>query len=80
MSPQGLTYLLDYILVRKKWQNSITDARGYNSFVSVGSDHHATSARIHLSFRVNCKAQPKRVRYEWKALIDDSVMQKRYTA
>ena len=38
------------------------------------------SARIHLSLRVNCKAQPKRVRYEWKALIDDSVMQERYTA
>ena len=26
MSPQGLKYQLDYILVRKKWQNSITDA------------------------------------------------------
>ena len=80
MSPQGLKYQLDYIPVRKKWQNSITDAWAYNSFVSVGSDHHVVSASIHLSLRVNCKAQPKRVRYEWKALIDNSVMQERYTA
>ena len=71
MSPQGLKYQLDYILVWKKWQNSITDARAYNSFASIVSDHHPafTSA-----LRVNCKAQPKRVRYEWRALIDDSVI------
>ena len=65
---------------QQKWQNSITDAQVYNSFVSVGSDYHVVSASIHLSLRVNCKAQPKRVRYKWKALIDDSVMQERYTA
>ena len=61
-------------------QNSITDAQAYNSFVSVGSDLCVVSARIHLSLRVNCKAQPKRVRYEWKALKDDLVMQERCTA
>ena len=30
---------LDYILVRRKWRNSILNAEPYSSFSSVGSDH-----------------------------------------
>lgn len=38
-SPRGYLSQLDYILVRRKWQNSTKNYRAYTSFTSVGSDH-----------------------------------------
>ena len=34
---------LDYILVRKKWRNSVHNTEAYNSFKTVGSDHRIVS-------------------------------------
>ena len=42
---------IDFILVRRKWQNSIMDTQAYNSFASVGSDHRVVSANVRLSLR-----------------------------
>lgn len=53
--PNGSRAQLDFILVRKKWRNSIKDCRAYSSFSSVGSDHRIISATVKLSFRVSKK-------------------------
>ena len=53
--PNGDRAQLDYILVRKKWQNSVKDCPAYSSFSSVGSDHRIVSAKVKLSFRVSKK-------------------------
>ena len=49
--PKGNRYLLDYILVRSKWKNSVLNSEAYSSFESVGSDHRVVTARIRLSLR-----------------------------
>ena len=43
---------LDYILVRRKWRNSILNAEAYNSLEALGSDHRLVTAKIRLSLRV----------------------------
>ena len=40
---------LDYILVRKKWRNSVHNSEAYNSFKTVGSDHRVVSMIIEWS-------------------------------
>ena len=62
--PTGALYQLDYILVRKKWRNSVLNAEAYNSFCSVGSTHRVVCAKIQLSVRT--AKQAKKIRYDWK--------------
>ena len=38
-SPKGDLSQIDYILVRKKWSNSIRDCQAFSTFATVGSDH-----------------------------------------
>ena len=71
MSPKGLKYQLDYILIRRKWRNSVKNAQAYNNFASVGSDHRIVSARLKLSLRANNKSIAKKTRYDLKALSSD---------
>ena len=49
---------LDYILVRRKWRNSILNAEPYSTFSSVGSDHRVVSIKVRMSLRVP-KPSPK---------------------
>ena len=55
---------LDYILVRRKWRNSVHNTEAYNTFSTIGSDHRVVSANVRLSLRVTKHA--KKVRYDWK--------------
>ena len=51
INPGGYNYQIDYIIIRKKWTNSLLNAEPYNSFSSIGSDHRIMSARIRLSLQ-----------------------------
>ncbi|XP_033990665.1 craniofacial development protein 2-like [Trematomus bernacchii] len=73
----GMLRQLDYILVRKKWRNSILNAEPYSTFSSVGSDHRMVSMRVRLSLSVP-KPSPK-IRHDWKAFTTDPGLQTRYT-
>ncbi|XP_072022739.1 uncharacterized protein [Amphiura filiformis] len=77
-SPGGNKYQLDYILIRRKWRNSLQNAEAYNTFASVGSDHRIVSARIRLSLRKS-KTLPRKSQFDWKSLSTDRNIQKRYT-
>ena len=68
---------LDYILVRKKWRNSVKNAEAYNSFNTARSDHRVVTANVRLSLRVP-KAKA-RVKYDWQQFACDQEMQHRYT-
>ena len=70
--------LLDYILVRSKWRNSIKDTRVTNSFSSVGSDHRAVLSKVRLSLRKK-KQQPKRVMFEMEPLREDPDLREAYS-
>ena len=68
---------LDYILIRRKWRNSVTNVEPYNTFSTVGSDHRVVSMRVRLSLRVP-KTSPK-IRRDWRALKTSTDLQARYT-
>ena len=69
---------IDYILVRRKWRNSVHNAQAYNSFASIGSDHRVVSARIRLSLRAPAKKAIRKTKYIWKALEGNAELQERY--
>ncbi|XP_072050064.1 uncharacterized protein [Amphiura filiformis] len=77
-SPAGNKYQLDYILLRKKWRNSLLNAEAYNTFASVGSDHRIVTSRIRLSLR-KTKTLPRGKNHDWKTLCSDSKLQELYT-
>ena len=68
---------LDYILVRKKWRNSVHNAEAYKSFNTVGSDHRVVAAKLKLSLRAPRKE--KRISYDWKLFSQSSELQQKYT-
>lgn len=73
----GMQWQLDYILVRRKWRNSVTNAELYSSLGTVGSDHRVVSLRVRRSLRV-----PKpslRIRYDWRTFSATPDIQARYT-
>ncbi|XP_071942763.1 craniofacial development protein 2-like [Antedon mediterranea] len=47
--PHGMKAQLDYMLVNKKWINSIVNSEAYNTFEGVSSDHRIVSTKIRLS-------------------------------
>ena len=68
---------IDYILVNKKWKNSIHNVEAYSSFCSLGGDHRLVSATVHLSLRKS-KAPTKKIKYDWSVLKDEDI-QNKYT-
>ena len=69
---------LDYILINKKWRNSIKNVEAYSFFASIGSDHRVISARLKLSLRkVKTPAQKKL--YNWSRLSNNEELQHQYT-
>jgi hypothetical protein len=68
---------LDYIIVRRKWRNSVQNAEAYSTFSTVGSDHRVVGARIRLSLRTS--KVTKKIKYDWKQFSSDSELQEKYT-
>ena len=73
----GTKTQIDYILVNKKWKNSIHNCESYNSFSSVGSDHRIVTAKVKMSLR-KCVTPPTKDCYNWSSL-HDSDLSKLYT-
>ena len=48
---------IDFILVNRKWRNSVKNVEPYSSFSSVGSDHRIVTAKVKLSLRSNKKGE-----------------------
>jgi len=73
----GVRRQLDYILVRRKWRNSVLNAESYNTFCTVGSDHRVVSMKVRLSLRVSKHCQ--QTRYDWKKFSERSDLHQQYT-
>ena len=69
---------IDYILINKKWKNSVKNVEAYSSFSSLGSDHRIVTARLKLSLRTS-KTLSREKQYDWKVLRSDSEIQSQYT-
>ena len=78
--PNSSRAQIDFIMVRKKWQNSIKDCRAYSSFSSVGSDHRIVSASVKLSLIVLKKATADPMKsIDWKTVRNDKNLSTQYT-
>ena len=56
---------IDYILMNKKWNNSVLNCEAYSSFDGVSSDHWFVTAKIRLSLRRNAARTTTTVHYDW---------------
>ena len=63
----GAKTQVDYILIRRKWKNSLHNCEANNSFSSVGSDHRILTAKLKLILRKN-STQAKKTQYDWSIL------------
>ena len=70
----GTRTQVDYILIRRKWKNSVKNCEAYNTFSSVGSDHRILTATLKLSLRVTKKQSIGNV-YDWTALRNPDLQQ-----
>ena len=78
--PNGSKAQLDYILIRKKWVNSVQSSRVYSSFNSVLSDHRIVSARIQLSLRTaKRKAANPMSQIDWNLVHSSEELSEKFT-
>ena len=72
----GIKTQIDYILVNRKWRNSVHNCEAYSCFSSMGSDHRLVTAKVKVSLRMR-KSPPKKIHYDW-SVLKDSDLQKAY--
>ena len=68
----GIKTKFDYIMLPRKWMNSVKIREEYNYFSSIVSDHRRITAKIKLSLRSN-KKRTKRMTYDWSALKNKNI-------
>jgi len=79
-SPSGHLSQIDYILIRKKWQNSVRNSQSFDSFSSIGSDHRIVSSKICLSLRASKRPAPKPMKkIDWKNVVADKDLSSLYS-
>ena len=71
-----VAHSLDYILINKKWINSVLNCKAYFSFERVSSDHRIVLAKIRLSVRRNKKQSVETTRYYWSSLNNTPISNK----
>ena len=71
-SPNDFKSQIEFIIINKKWKNSVKNCRAYNSFNSISSDHRIISADIKLSLRANTKKNSKFKPCDWTRLTHDT--------
>ena len=70
----GAKTQVDYILINRKWKNSMKNCEAYSTFSSVGSDHRIVTAKIKLSLR--SPRASMQTRYDWSALQNPETLEK----
>ena len=63
---------IDFILINKKWKNSVKNCEAFITFSSMGSDHRVLTAKIKLSLR-KCCSPPRKPNYDWSILKDTGI-------
>ena len=77
--PNGKKAQLDYILVNKKWQNTVRNCEAYNTFCLIGSDHRIVTAELKLKLKLRAtKNLKKKTKYNWNCLIKDKDIKEKY--
>ena len=74
----GTKSQIDYIIINRKWKNSVKNVEAYSSFGSIGSDHRVVTARLKLSLRSE-RTPPRRKAYDWEVLRSNKSLQQLYS-
>ena len=69
---------IDYILVNRKWLNSVMNSEAYSSFESINSDHRIVTARVRLSVRAN-KPKKRTNMLRWDTLSSDDTVHSQFS-
>ncbi len=69
---------IDYILVNRKWLNSVMNSEAYSSFESINSDHRIVTARIRLSVCTN-KPKKRTNMLRWETLNSDDTVHSEFS-
>ena len=78
-SPHNTYHQLDYIFVRSKWKNSVTNCEAYSTLSSLFSDHRIVTAKVSLRLRsTKPNASKKVTKYIWSDLATNKEMQEKY--
>ena len=77
--PDSTKAQADFIVVRKKWRNSLHNAEAYSTFSTVGSDHRIVTATIQLSLRAPKRKSNKHRTINFKPLYKNETLQQQYT-
>ena len=78
--PNGSRGQIDYILVRRKWVRSVTNAQAYKTtFSTLHSDHKAVTANVKLRLRAPKKKQSDFRSINFRSLTGDKDLQMQYS-
>ena len=77
--PNDTKSQLHFILINRKWVNSVINCEAYHTFEGVNSDHRIVSANICLRLRANKIKLNKTPLYNWTYLAHDKNLQTQYT-
>ena len=67
---------VDYVLINKKWKNSMMNCEAYSSFEGVSSDHRIVTAKISLSLQRNATRIATTKHYDWVLLNNRDIRDK----
>lgn len=77
--PFGSRSQIDYILIRKKWRNSIRNCQAYSSFSSIGSDHRIVSCTTCLSLRSSKRPDTNPMKtIDWELVFSISTIRQQF--
>ena len=78
-NPNGNKAQLDYMLVNRKWRNSVTNCESYNTYKTMDSDHQPCSSKLRLSLRENKREKSKKTNFNWALLLTNRNVSEAYT-
>ena len=67
---------IDYVFIKKKWNNSTLNCKVYSSFKGVSSNHQIVMAKIRLCLRRNTARTTTTVHYDWSLLNNRDIRNK----
>ena len=70
---------LDYMMIKKKWINSVQNCKAYHSLEGISTDHRIVSSGIKLSLRANKKKSNTKIACNWEHLINNEDLQNHFS-
>ena len=77
--PNGYRAQLDYMMINKKWINSVQNCKARYSLEGISIDHRIVSLRIKLSLQANKKKSNTKIANNWEHLINNEDLQNRFS-